>query len=712
MSIRHKYFLFLLLVSLGPLAVVSLYNVREGRRLGETLAEESKVELSRLVSLQLQRGAERNAKIIERSGPGLKILVELLGDKARTALAGPVPQNAPILESADFNDQAKAPAAKLRPDYAVKFLDASSQPLVSFERMLVHYGPGADKATQDAAAKRLGTLLPDVQRLWKDMRGSLYRLYFSLPGGGLLAYPGQSGFPKEYDARTRPWFNRATVGEEAGFTEAYRDAASGRWMISGSKAFVGGGQAPPAVVGVDVLLDVLLSQEGIRRDWDFGGVRSIIAQSAAAPGDAKPHLALRIQYERSQASGEDVEGGGDLGRLDAFTEARIMRDIATPGLTSGSGEALLNGLEYYLGWSEIAEGLVYLLAVPREAVRGLPESQFSRVIDAAGRVWIASASAGGAALLVVAMLAAFGANTSIKPIMRLAQAARRLRDGDFTTRIDVYTNDERDELVHAFNEMAPRLKEQMRMTAALETARDVQMSLLPRTAPDIPGVDAAGAGVYSDETGGDYFDYFKPNGVDSLLVSVGDVSGHGVSAALVMAGARAFLRSAVDQACADGRIKDLGGAVSKMNRLLCRDTAEKAFFITMFCLEITGDGEKLRWVRCGHDPALVYDPSRDAFDEYGGEGMLLGVVPDLEWKSFDAPRPNPGGIVCIGTDGIWESRNADNEMYGKERLKDVIRAHRTDAAQGIVEAVFADVARFRGDFAQEDDVTLVIVKFV
>ena len=132
--------------------------------------------------------------------------------------------------------------------------------------------------------------------------------------------------------------------------------------------------------------------------------------------------------------------------------------------------------------------------------------------------------------------------------------------------------------------------------------------------------------------------------------------------------------------------------------------------MTVFFLEIDPANKTFKWVRAGHDPAILYDTVKGSFEELSGDGTALGVVEELTFQENVRQGWNPGSVLVIGTDGIWEARNQQDEMFGKERYLDVIRNHAADSAHGIQNAVIRAVETFQGDASQEDDITLVVVK--
>jgi sigma-B regulation protein RsbU (phosphoserine phosphatase) len=281
----------------------------------------------------------------------------------------------------------------------------------------------------------------------------------------------------------------------------------------------------------------------------------------------------------------------------------------------------------------------------------------------------------------------------------------RVSQGDLTRSVPVATNDEFGVIAGHTNTMIERLRHRLELITALKLAEEVQQNLLPQEPPSLPGLDIAGTSIYCDETGGDYFDYLKlPDG--RLGVVVADASGHGVGAALLMTTARALLRQRV------AMTGDLAHIVSDVNQELFRDVQESGRFITMFLLEIDPAAKTLRWVRGGHDPAILYDAAADTFSELAGEGMALGVKKNFPFQEFTRDGWTPGSVIIVGTDGIRETHNEENEMFGLDRLREVIRKHAAEPAEKIQEGVIDSLRIFQGEAPQEDDITLVVVKLV
>ncbi len=241
---------------------------------------------------------------------------------------------------------------------------------------------------------------------------------------------------------------------------------------------------------------------------------------------------------------------------------------------------------------------------------------------------------------------------------------------------------------------------------ALQLAAEVQRSLLPDAAPRVDGLDIAGATFPCDEVGGDYFDYiFAPgDGNNVFSVVVGDITGHGVDAALLMASARAFLKM---RASRPGSAEDI---VMAMNRHLTGDMEKTGRFMTLFYLSIQRSENRLAWVRAGHEPLLLYDPEKDRFEELKGVGLALGIDEHYVYKQQIFDKLVKDQVLVLTTDGITEACNINGEMFGKERLKMLTRQRATENAETILNHILQEHARFCSGVSQSDDNTLVIVK--
>ena len=309
-------------------------------------------------------------------------------------------------------------------------------------------------------------------------------------------------------------------------------------------------------------------------------------------------------------------------------------------------------------------------------------------------------------ILVILLLVRLALSRTVFSIKALSDTANKVARGDFVTLAPSKTKDEVGELIRNFNTMVLQLEERIRLKGDIDLAMKVQQNLLPQKPLQTENLDIAGKSIYCDETGGDYFDFFQfpALGPGKVGLAVGDVVGHGISAALLMTTVRAFIRSQMAQP------GGLAQKVSAVNRLLCLDTFESCDFMTLFLLVIDSVNKELTWVRAGHDPAIIYDPSNGSINELKGRGTVLGIDADYTFEEYKHSGWSEGQIVVVGTDGIWETENPRSEKFGKFRLRQIIRQHSQFSAQEIINAITDALAAFRDTVPQNDDVTLVVGK--
>ncbi len=294
----------------------------------------------------------------------------------------------------------------------------------------------------------------------------------------------------------------------------------------------------------------------------------------------------------------------------------------------------------------------------------------------------------------------------IQPITDMMVLVRRVRKGHFKQKVRVVSNDELGVLGDGLNEMTDGLIERDQIRQSLYLAQEVQQTLLPRKNPKVEGLDIAATIAYCDETGGDYYDYLDTSKTypGSFTMAIGDVSGHGIPSALMMATARAFLRQ---RSTLPGTPADI---VSDVNHQITRDFAESGGFMTLFYLSIDPANRSLCWVRAGHDPAIFYDPEIDKFDELRGAGMALGVDAGGRYQQYQRTGLKKGQVIVLGSDGLWEARNPEGEMFGKEPIHQIIRQSPDATARDILTACFDRFNVFLGEHAPEDDVTLMVIR--
>ncbi len=499
-----------------------------------------------------------------------------------------------------------------------------------------------------------------------------------------------------YDPRRRPWYRKAKDEGRLVWLPPYVFYNQGVPGISCAAPVRDAAGRPRGAFSVDFDLNALS---------DFVGGLSVSEHSRVFLFTADQTLLAHPDQHKMTESGQ--RGAGKLLTLadtgDPLVDAYRL-NLRPEHVESGAADAFHffefrhDGSDYLASATtfRVGDDLAWVVGV------AAPKSDFL------GDVWrsqgLALAVAAGALLVAVA-LAAWLARTVSRPVQALIGFMGRVGGGDLEARADLGGSREFRQLSDALNRMIGDLRDRLRLRHSLGVAMQVQQQLLPRRPPPVRGLDVAGHSTYCEETGGDYYDFLilDEAAPDNLLVALGDVMGHGVAAALVMAGARAVLR---DRAATAGSLADLMG---RLNRLLAADL-EGTRFMTMHLSVIDARAGTFRWVSAGHDPAMIFDPATDRFEEISTADLPLGIMEELEYSEHSWGPLRPGQVITVGTDGVWEMPNAAGEQFGKPRLREVIRAAAAGTAADIVQAILDSLARFRGDTRAVDDVTFVVVK--
>jgi len=277
--------------------------------------------------------------------------------------------------------------------------------------------------------------------------------------------------------------------------------------------------------------------------------------------------------------------------------------------------------------------------------------------------------------------------------------------GDLSKLVPVATRDEFGMIAGYTNKMIHGLRDRIRMLTRLNMAKKFQENLLPAQAPEFKGLDISGTCLFCEEVGGDYYDFFQFSKTKIGMV-VTDSSGHGMGAGLHMTTIRAFLRYGIDNYTTP---LDL---IRSVNRHLTRDSRESGRFTTVFFVDIDMETQTLKWIRAGHEPGLLFKPNDSDVEKLMGNGMALGVDTEALIEENEIRGWETGTVLLIASDGIKESRNLEGEMYGEEKMIKVVQMHKTEPAQIIEARLIEDLQLFTGNTAPEDDITMVIVKFV
>ncbi|MCR4396308.1 MAG: SpoIIE family protein phosphatase, partial [Candidatus Saccharicenans sp.] len=242
--------------------------------------------------------------------------------------------------------------------------------------------------------------------------------------------------------------------------------------------------------------------------------------------------------------------------------------------------------------------------------------------------------------------------------------------------------------------------EKEKMERELALASQIQKNLLPGKNPECENYDIAGYNLTCYQVGGDYYDFIEIT-PERLAIVIADVSGKGVSAALLMASLRAALQAELGP---DYRLEALA---SRLNNFVHRSSSSSNF-ITFFLLELKKNTGEIKYINAGHNPPLILD-RKGQITKLESCGFCLGMFPSIEYEPCVA-RLEAGEVAILYTDGITESRNKNEEEFGEDRLIRATQQYIDLPAHKMIDFILAEVDKFSEGLEPDDDRTLVIIK--
>jgi phosphoserine phosphatase RsbU/P len=249
---------------------------------------------------------------------------------------------------------------------------------------------------------------------------------------------------------------------------------------------------------------------------------------------------------------------------------------------------------------------------------------------------------------------------------------------------------------------AEKLEAERRLAQEFEIAKQVQARLFPQILPSLKTLEYAGVCVQARKVGGDYYD-FLDLGKGRLGFVIGDISGKGIAAALLMAHLQANIRS--QSALALDNPREL---LRSVNRLFCENTADSAY-ATLFFAEYDDKERRLRYANCGHLSALLL--RRDgSFERLDSTGTVLGLFKEWDCR-VEERQLFTGDMLALYTDGVTESFNDADQEFGEERLIDALRRHRQEPLKTLIASIIEEVSEFSTS-EQHDDITLIVAKSI
>jgi serine phosphatase RsbU (regulator of sigma subunit) len=392
-----------------------------------------------------------------------------------------------------------------------------------------------------------------------------------------------------------------------------------------------------------------------------------------------------------------LDAGGELHTVDpeAASAARDMDLGATARAALASSSTQLAG-DWIVVTRRDPSGIVFGLARPvRESLREMRQASLRSL--ATGLLLIA-----GAFAIILPL-----ASRMTRHLTALNAGVQRLAAGDRTARVNVNTGDEVGELAQSFNRMASELEshdrllaKQERLARELELCRQIQNEMLPHGPLKLGLAEIAGVSIPAREVGGDFFNYF-PLADGRIAVLVGDVSGKGVGAALLMANIQATLRARLQLE------SDLAKLADSVDRDIADNTPPEVY-ITLFVGLLDPPRRELQYVNAGHNPQFLLRAD-GGIDRLDSTGLPIGLLPG---RGFEARTVavEPGDLLFLYTDGAVEAPNEGGEFFDADRLQQALTAASAEGIDEVLVSVERAIRAFRGPADPADDATMLALR--
>lgn len=303
----------------------------------------------------------------------------------------------------------------------------------------------------------------------------------------------------------------------------------------------------------------------------------------------------------------------------------------------------------------------------------------------------------------------------IVPLLKINKQVTNLLTGKSFKRINPTTIDEIGVFTHFFNEITQDLekisydvKERRRMSSELDIASQIQRDVLPKEAPEAPGLDIVAKTKSAAEVGGDTFDFLTSADGSQVFIYIGDVTGHGVPSGLIMMMVDTIVTTMVYQGIKAGQ--DL---VIHTNHLL-HPRISTRLFMTSVTLRWDKENQKMFYTGAGHEHILIYRKQTEETEAIPSGGIALGMIPDIAKLIQEKPiNLEVGDSIVLYSDGITEAKNKTGEMYGLERLlKALKRNGYKPSAESVFDGITKDFSNFVGEYVQIDDITMIVIKYM
>ena len=519
-----------------------------------------------------------------------------------------------------------------------------------------------------------------------------------------------------YEAFSRPWYQKASAENKMIFTDVVNDIhGGGLCIICAAPYYQGDEFAGVAGMGAylrevnEIVLDTVVGETG------FG----FVINSAG-------HILFSPKTDGELAA--DADGTKDLRNSHESTLSEAAKHMIAG--ESGSMPVQINGIDYYIAYAPLKDtDWSFATLIQADEVKAPAISAGKAIIDKTNnltnamdsqilRITTATIIAAIILIIVVSTSGFKLANRFIKPIHELADGVRDIASGNLDKKLDIKTGDEIEHLSICFNAMTDELKtymnnltkvtaEKERIATELDVAKNIQTSMLPndfnfnRNDFEIYATMSA-----AKEVGGDFYDFYLID-ENHLVVTIADVSGKGIPAALFMMISKTILKNFI---MTMSNPDDFSAVMTLSNNQLCQNN-DAMMFVTVFMGMLDIKTGKFVFVNGGHNPPLLYHKATDSYEYLKvNKNFVLGGMEDIDF-SQQSIKLEQGDIIFMYTDGVTEALNKTNELYGEKRLIDCLnRSDKSLSVEELLKYVRSNVNNHVNGADQSDDITMLALK--
>lgn len=700
-----------MLLAVGTVFSYALYAARDAMLEQEDILSSFLIES--MGSYAERHAKERMQEVVQAKAQQIDRELFMVGEDARF-MSGSMSL---ILQSPQYYNPRSLPNTREEADIL------SGTPYIHYSPELVRQGIGDDLRQEIGLAGNFADTLVLTSKAYAGYRTSFYagsrKGYFICvdidPNGGGISSIYSSAAMREdfitsFDPRETVWYRSGTKATKPVFTDIYV-GADGRLDLTCAMPY-DDKDGFAGVVGIgfsaeDIYKEVkdsVIGKEGISFVLDGTGNIILSSKSVGILAATPEFCDLRQSENSSIADAARRMAAGESGVMSIDVEGDIYYFAFAP---------MKN-----VGWSfgTVIEDDEVL--DPVEQVTGDIREKMASFRDVLRQIFVTSAGRAGVLLVPVLLLVFYGsgfmAARVTRPIRRLAEGVQEIAGGNFDKKLLLDTGDEIEDLADCFNAMTDELKEYTKNLAQataekeharpeLEVAAKIQNDMLPTDFPERKEFGIYALMHPAKDVGGDFYDFYLLD-EDHLVITVADVSGKGVPAAIFMAMSQTILKNCVLMA---KEPENLAAALEHANHQLCQNNGA-AMFVTV-CLGVLNlRSGHFVYADAGHCPPLLGHNGRYGFVPLK-KGCMLGLVEmPYETQSIDLA---PGDILFLYTDGVSEAMNEQGKLFTEARIRDTLNALQQQDAESVLHAMLKAIEAYAGNAEQSDDITMLGLQY-